>query len=243
MLKFFRRISKSIKTGNRVGKYLFYAGGEIVLVVIGILLALSINNWNEERKMRVKEEYFLSKQSSNLKDDIKQFYQVIEYEKDVAHHLDSILIIIRNPTRFEIADLRNHERSFFAFKRFYTNKTAFDNLVSSGQIDIIENQSLVEKLFTYYRDVNEQESSGDAALATYSRNNVGPFFMQFDFQNSSNDHGKSKLRKEKSLIEYHLEPQADNLIVFKLSLINSQISSYNELIKKAEIIIKILESD
>ena len=55
MLTFFRRIRKGLLEGGRTSKYLLYAIGEIALVVIGILIALQINNWNEERKEKVLE--------------------------------------------------------------------------------------------------------------------------------------------------------------------------------------------
>ena len=50
MIKFFRKIRQDLLRDNKIGDYLKYAVGEIVLVVIGILIALSINNWNESRK-------------------------------------------------------------------------------------------------------------------------------------------------------------------------------------------------
>ncbi len=50
MIKFFRKIRQQLLVQNKVSRYLLYALGEIVLVVLGILIALSINNWNEERK-------------------------------------------------------------------------------------------------------------------------------------------------------------------------------------------------
>lgn len=53
MIKFFRKIRKNMIKENRTSKYLVYAIGEIVLVVIGILIALQVNNWNEERKTRL----------------------------------------------------------------------------------------------------------------------------------------------------------------------------------------------
>ena len=55
MIKFFRNIRKNLLSEGKTSKYLKYAIGEIVLVVIGILIALQINNWNENRKTRVKE--------------------------------------------------------------------------------------------------------------------------------------------------------------------------------------------
>ena len=52
MIKFFRKIRQKLLTENKLSKYLIYAIGEIILVVIGILIALSINNWNEDRNNR-----------------------------------------------------------------------------------------------------------------------------------------------------------------------------------------------
>ena len=59
MLRFFRKMRQVLIPENRFGRYLFYATGEIVLVVIGILVALQINNWNEERKQKIKDYEFL----------------------------------------------------------------------------------------------------------------------------------------------------------------------------------------
>ena len=53
MIKFFRKIRYDLLEKNKIEKYLKYAIGEIVLVVIGILIALSINNWNEQRKVKL----------------------------------------------------------------------------------------------------------------------------------------------------------------------------------------------
>jgi hypothetical protein len=66
MIKFFRRIRKQLADDNKPLKYARYAIGEIVLVVIGILIALSINNWNEERKSFEKERGLLTKMKNNL---------------------------------------------------------------------------------------------------------------------------------------------------------------------------------
>ena len=55
MIKFFRKIRQNLLSDGRTGKYLKYAVGEIVLVVIGILIALQINNWNEHRKLKLKD--------------------------------------------------------------------------------------------------------------------------------------------------------------------------------------------
>ena len=60
MIKFFRKIRQTLLEKNRVSKYLIYAFGEIILVVIGILIALQINDWNENRKNSIAEQKLLN---------------------------------------------------------------------------------------------------------------------------------------------------------------------------------------
>jgi hypothetical protein len=60
MIKFFRKIRQNLLTQGKTGKYFKYAIGEIVLVVIGILIALGINNWNEHRKNKESEKIILT---------------------------------------------------------------------------------------------------------------------------------------------------------------------------------------
>ena len=69
MTNFFRKIRKKILSENKFSKYLLYAIGEIVLVVIGILIALQINNWNEDRFMRITVNRYLSSLVNDLKED------------------------------------------------------------------------------------------------------------------------------------------------------------------------------
>lgn len=66
MIKFFREIRQNLLNQGKTGKYFKYAIGEIVLVVIGILIALQINNWNEWRKDRVKEKIILNDLANNI---------------------------------------------------------------------------------------------------------------------------------------------------------------------------------
>ena len=70
MLKFFRKIRQNLLMENKTGKYFKYAIGEIVLVVIGILIALSINNWNENRKDNSTGKQYLRSIKEDLKKDL-----------------------------------------------------------------------------------------------------------------------------------------------------------------------------
>lgn len=71
MLKFFRKIRQQLLTENKVSNYLIYAIGEIVLVVIGILIALQINNWNENTKLEIEETRLLKQLNIEFKNNKK----------------------------------------------------------------------------------------------------------------------------------------------------------------------------
>src|SRR5210317_368566 len=95
MIKFFRNIRQNLIMENKTGKYLKYAIGEIVLVVIGILIALQINNWNEENKDIEQEKVYLK----NLKEDLKGIIEayntaylveslILKHSKDILKHYE-----------------------------------------------------------------------------------------------------------------------------------------------------------
>lgn len=86
MIKFFRRIRQRLITENRFNKYLIYALGEIVLVVIGILIALQINNWNENRKDAAHLNSILAIFFEDILNDIKDIERVVNHyeSKEIA---------------------------------------------------------------------------------------------------------------------------------------------------------------
>ena len=73
MLKFFRHIRFKLMSQNQTSRYLKYAIGEIILVVIGILIALQINNWNEQRKAKKLEQQLYLNMLANLNNELELF--------------------------------------------------------------------------------------------------------------------------------------------------------------------------
>src|SRR5210317_1373022 len=102
MIKFFRKIRQKMLTDNKFNKYLIYGIGEIILVVIGILIALQINNWNENRRLRAVEIKLLKELRNdlmvtleelamdipNLSDQIKITDHLIQYANDGKNAID-----------------------------------------------------------------------------------------------------------------------------------------------------------
>lgn len=236
MIQFFRHIRKRLLSENKFSKYILYAFGEIILVVIGILIALQINNWNENRKERILEHNLIEKIAINIKDDMNEYRKIVSAEENRRIKIDSFLLIIRNPLEFETKDLDNYYKPLWYFERFTPNKSALTNLLSSGKINIIQNEDLLEKVLNYYKTIDEQKASVDEALASYSRNQVGPYIMQFDFMNVGAV--ASEHRQRKSLLAYHQEPSIENFVVARLQLMNTQKRYYESQIRTAESILK-----
>ncbi|WCO03571.1 DUF6090 family protein [Psychroserpens ponticola] len=91
MIKFFRKIRQNLLMENKTGKYFKYAIGEIILVVIGILIALSINNWNEDRKAKTYEEQVYTQIYKDIKADSLNLSLVIKYYKQKDTLMNRIL--------------------------------------------------------------------------------------------------------------------------------------------------------
>ena len=105
MIKFFRKIRYKLMEQNKTGKYLKYAIGEIVLVVIGILIALQINNWNEARKVEnskqalmlalksemVKNKNVMERYAQGINKTNTNFNKVLQYSAGNSNmHVDSL---------------------------------------------------------------------------------------------------------------------------------------------------------
>ena len=149
MIGFFRKIRKRLAVDNKPLKYFRYAIGEIVLVVIGILIALSINNWNEEKKVNIFEKKLL--------EDLFPFVESNMWQLDMSikgseRHIKSAEIIL---THLE-NNLPYHDSLDYHFSRAISwnhptiKNTAYETLKAYG-MNTIKNDSLRIKLIIYER--------------------------------------------------------------------------------------------
>ena len=161
MIKFFRRIRQQLLTeyppdqSSRAGKfskYLLYAIGEILLVVIGILIALQINTWNEERKDRVQEQQYLIEIKRNLESDLLEIENIRNTYKNISATVDSILIFIKDakPKTTNYNKLWDYILSVTYVPSFNTQKNGYNNLISAGNINQIKNQELLRVISSHY---------------------------------------------------------------------------------------------
>lgn len=147
MLTFFRHIRQKLLEQNQVTRYLAYAAGEIFLVVIGILLALQINNWNEGRKTKKFEQEILFLIDQNLQRDSAIMSEELFKARQAVQLTDQLL---------EQVALKNYDDSLnywmgkiISFERFKSQSSAFEVLKAKG-IETISDKELQLALISYY---------------------------------------------------------------------------------------------
>ncbi len=157
MIKFFRKIRQKLLSENKLSKYLIYAIGEIVLVVIGILIALQINNWNEERKAEILEVKLLR----DLVLEMEQNKSLLENARRRHEGHDSIsTIILEKRTGLTPENYLQHlvYTTYFATTDFVNGNV--ESILSEHGPSIITNDTLKEFVSMWKEmahDVNENE--------------------------------------------------------------------------------------
>ncbi|PWK16927.1 DUF6090 family protein [Xanthomarina spongicola] len=147
MIKFFRKIRQDLLAEGKTGKYLKYAVGEIVLVVIGILIALQINNWNENRKNSIEERATLENLLENLNLSKIQSEQLISEENQLKQNLIQILGVNSNNTKVntEIISDSIFKNAVWDLQSDMPTFNSYNNLKSTNKLSLIKNKNINEK--------------------------------------------------------------------------------------------------
>jgi hypothetical protein len=156
MIKLFRNIRKKLINEGKTSKYLKYAIGEIILVVIGILIALQINNWNEQEKNISQAEKHLKTIKLNLQDDILQAEMLlsetqttIDYANDFLNQFKTLKPVDNNIQMYLI---------YLMFERnIEVNDSGLNALLNSNSLAFID-ENLQNKILNYYRYLEQLKS-------------------------------------------------------------------------------------
>ena len=148
MFKFFRHIRQKLLTENKFSKYLLYAIGEIILVVIGILIALKINNSNEASNLKHNELILLMEMQQNLKHDSDKLNGILIANQERIRSNEMVKVSLENNVPFNDS-LKYHFGNTFGNWQLTENTAAWENLKSIG-LDLISNDSLRNSISYLY---------------------------------------------------------------------------------------------
>ena len=169
MLRFFRQIRQRLLTDNKFSKYLLYAIGEILLVVIGILIALQVDNWNQERQGRNEELLFLSRLREDLIVDNEYFRRRI----DDANRFIELGKKFGNKLFEKQQSLKEADSLWGLFREFDSSEmltiqnSTYSEMLYAGRLELISNPELKSLLLEYYRE-SEKAAKHIAEFNSYT---------------------------------------------------------------------------
>jgi len=178
MIKFFRKIRQKTVKENKFGKYLIYAIGEIILVVIGILIALQLNNWKDKRIQQKKESTFIEQIHNEFLLNRSQLDVVSSYHFRGYHSSKKILSMMP----IDVNSVNLDSLSFFIEETFYNwtfnpQQSAINSLSSTSSFDIISNLELRTQLQNWselFLDYKEEET----IARNFANNYYLPYFRE-----------------------------------------------------------------
>lgn len=192
MIKFFRKIRYDLMEKNKTKKYLSYAFGEIVLVVIGILIALSINNWNQKRILKNDADTILFNIKYDLIQDMKFFNKISDLLSERGRIIDlgakrnfendTLLVKIGNLITVNY-DSREFQKSMIT-------------LTNSGNINLIDDQKLIARIQDYYTNLCDRYNNHADYQKEFNIQNIeGPLLHKLVLEPSGKN-SVASLRKE-----------------------------------------------
>ena len=229
MIKFFRRIRFDLMETGKTAKYLKYAIGEIVLVVIGILIALSINNWNTDRLEKKEVANFLKQIETEIESDIIHFNQTLTNIQRYTDYLNKVTE--RKYNEIDLSQLPNSLAMNSSSKNFGLSYT---KMLESGIIKHIENSEISENLQTYYLVNCEKYNNSIEFHANFVSDHIeGPLLLMLN-------HKKDFLVDPKEAIEQLENGKLMSLVNWQISSFEAQMSEIEENVIKAKELISLI---
>ena len=241
MLKLFRRIRRKLIGDGNPKRYLIYALGEITLIIIGIILALQLNSWNDNRMVKAESQELLDRLVVDLEDDLSYFdAQKSEYITWLQE-IDLILDQVLDNDSVKISKLDQFAAGRSSMNFLHVNQITFTEMFNSGKILKFNNGEIIREIKEYYQYAEIElyklnsdneiffqwllETYGDELsiwLRLYSRRNLD--YIDWSWRNNPK-------RKEYQHIE-SINIYYKNAIEANIEIINSLQDKSKQLIKR-----------
>ncbi len=256
MIKFFRKIRQDLLSEGKTGKYLKYAVGEIILVVIGILIALQINNWNENQKENKLEQNTLFNLKKEFETNQNNLKNTLENNKQVRDACFDLTDMIRsnrlNEESNKLDSLLLKAQIFYTFE---PKRGVVDEIISSGKLNIIKNDSLRTYLTGWTGTILNAEEDIGYRYDNYHQNLIP--FLSKNFPLSNGELFKEILDEEAEVFISNYEEASNFKVNFNnLNLIEFEnaiwlhknnndfvIYEYSKMVKEINFIIDVIEQE
>lgn len=252
MIKFFRQIRQKLLSENKLRKYLLYAVGEIVLVVIGILIALAVNNWNQEKKEQRLVDDILVRLKYDLVKDTINFRNEIIRNTALREDLKELLVELYDGIdNMEEVKKMSETWDQMLDQAFSPNDNTYQSMLSSGTLGFIQNQDLKDQIIDLYREYDQTrvllQSISEWMIGLASNMDSNTNFIKFgstvsDIFTTQEMFNESDFAflNQKDSPEFKLFVRAMSGVAFYQKVNNSYRS---ELIKKCNSVLKSIDQE
>ena len=211
MLKFFRKIRQKLISEGNLRKYLIYAIGEILLVVIGILIALSLNNWNDSKKKKIEERVLLTELMKNLEINITQIKEDIEWDSGAISSGKIIMNALNNKISYSDT-LGNHFQNSRLVPNSFLTTSSYKAIENRGFhiVSSIFLRKKIMKLFddTYPSMILEINNIDENTLKTNMQNYMINHFEYSNGQLKPNDYQELlEDQQYRNILSYNIKIQ------------------------------------
>ena len=150
MARFFSKIRQRLLNSKSFTRYLWYALGEILLVVIGILIALQLDNLNEDKKDRKKELAYLERFQNDLALNLKEMDRLILTSDSIQVRIDTLLSVSFGEAPELTTEAFNRlNLTVTDYLIFQAAEATIEDLLGSGELEIIEDPEIREGIATW----------------------------------------------------------------------------------------------
>ncbi len=231
-MKLFRGIRQNlIKEGN-IKRYLLYAVGEILLVMIGISLAFQVSNWDDNRIKKNAESKYYESTRTQIEDDSHIILEQIHFNNHYLAEFKYINEIIENNDRSKMDTLGFLVRNLTQYSDFDKQGNIYETMVNSGQINLLQNDEIVNgirELEEMYIYINRMESIHYDAMMNYT----GPILA------SVLKYSTLEIKKPDVVFTYEFQ----NLVISLIQIMEEKDKTYNQARNKIEHILKLIDEE
>ncbi len=253
MINFFRKTRRRLLLNKKFSKYLLYAIGEITLVVIGILIALAINNWKENQTVLKREQFYLSGLKEEFLDNRIKLQNLMEVNQLNYQNSQKLAILLgeneKLPAEEDLSQMLYH--SFSYDLAYNPNNSFLKELINSGRLEDISNPDLRRKLTaweSFFQSLSNQENAlrlqREKVVDLFRGNNasIRTILDQSGISSSVLELPPANTNFSNLDIVKTREFE-NNLLIFVLTGIATEKSQYKPLFKEINIILDLIEKE
>jgi hypothetical protein len=253
MIHIFRKLRQQFFRDKKMSKYLAYAIGEILLVVIGIILALQLSNWNLKKTEIKKEIWYLDNIANDMFNQQEDLKGIKDYYTEAISISKNLLLDFKTNMSFEDIDNLSYKLNRLMISNPFPNiDNTYKELVSSGQVALIENDSLTLDIIDFYIYNEKLEhifkvtqdkifySEIYTVLNKYTAIDVSDYVENQDlvFEDTEiNNYLQEALKKPKNKLEL------TNAIKNKIIIVSDYLADVNESLEMINIMINFIDDE